>query len=305
MSDPRWSWSETRLICPLVSPLREDGAIDTAALGALVEHVLAGGVDGLFVLGTSGEGPWLPLDEQRRLANTVVSVVDGRVPILAGALEASTARVLHVGRMLLEAGVDALAVTAPYYFEPDADAVTNHVETVAEAFKPVPIVLYNIPQATHVALRMDRNAALAAVPNIVGIKDSSGDGDALQAAIAVKEQRPQFAVWQGAELLAVDGLRAGANGLVPGLSNLRPQMFRGLIDAFDSDDGPALEGLQLEIAAAWEIHRHGFWLDCLKFAAHALGFGSGRNAGAINALSPEARSRIMTQLGLEVHGATP
>ena len=212
------------VIPPMITPLTEDGAIDLDGTQRLVAHLLTGGVSGIFVLGSSGEGPWLTPTQSQQVIEGVAIAVNGRVPVLAGILEPSTQRVVEMLGNAERAGADAVVVTTPYYFESDAAVHAHHFSSIADN-TDLAVVLYNIPSKTHANLSVETVAQLLEFENIVGIKDSSGDWEQVSGLLALRQLRPDFRVLQGAEGLSGRSLLAGVDGLVPGLGNLMPSLF--------------------------------------------------------------------------------
>ena len=287
------------VIPPMITPLTPTGEVDGAAIRRLVSYLIAGGVSGIFVLGTSGEGPWLAPAQARAVIEAAVEAGAGRVPVLAGVLEPSTVRALEAVAVAEAAGADALVVTSPYYFEVDGAAQVRHVEAVAAATS-LPLVLYNIPATTHNPLAPETARRLLEVETVVGIKESSGDWALFEQLLALRAARPGWSVLQGAERSAARAVLAGADGLVPGLGNLAPALFAGLTAAAGGSHAAALD-LQARVDALWHLHTHGFWLACLKYAASLLGFGSGAVSGNAAVLAPEAHAairRLVEQQGL-------
>lgn len=294
MTTPPATRSELALsgvIVPMITPLTAEGEIDGPAIDRLVAHLLAGGVSGIFVLGGSGEGPWLAAAQRRRVVETTARSVAGRVPVLAGVLAPGTGAALDDVGMVDETGADAVVVTSPYYFAPDAAAQVSHVRAVAAASR-LPVVLYNIPQMTHHPFDAATVRDLAALDNVVAVKDSAGEWPAFEALLGVRAGRPEFRVLQGAEPLAARSLLAGADGLIPGLGNLVPDLYAELVAKAGAGDAEAAFAVQARIDALWALHAHGYWLVCLKYAASLLGFGSGAAAGRDQALPSPAKAAI-------------
>lgn len=284
----------------MITPLTASGEIDGAAINRLVSHLIAGGVAAIFALGSSGEGPWLTAAERRSVVEHTVRAAGGRLPIYAGALQPGTRATVDDVRMLTDAGAAAVVVTTPYYFAADADTQIRHIETVA-AVSTLPVILYNIPGMTHNPLLPPTVEQLAGVANVVAIKDSAGDWPAFQELLALRGARPGFRVLQGAERQAATAALAGADGIVPGLGNLAPQLFVQLFHAARQGDRAGAMAAQERADALWHLHGYGYWLTCLKEAAAQLGFGSGATAGHEARLPAAARAAI-AQL-LEPHRA--
>lgn len=281
----------TGVIPPLITPLTSEGDVDHTSLKRHVDRLIQGGVTGLFVLGSSGEGPWLTTQQRVDVIATAVGAARSRVPVLAGVLDPGPVVVIeHVNRAA-EAGADAVVVTTPYYFAAGHATQMRHFEAVATA-SPVPVMLYNIPEMTHNRLVPETAAELAAHPNIVGIKDSDGNWEHFEQFLAMRERFPGFAVFQGHERTAGKSLLAGADGVVPGLANLVPDLFVQMVRSAEDADRATVNALQGQIANLWELHNEGVWLTCLKYACFLNGIGSGFTTGHDESLSIAARESI-------------
>jgi 4-hydroxy-tetrahydrodipicolinate synthase len=279
----------TGLIPPMISPLTPAGSVDEAGLEAHVRRLIAGGVSGLFVLGTSGEGPLLTSAQARQVIRLTVAAAAGRVPVLAGALEPSTVRTVEATLVAADCGADAAVVTTPYYIEADASGIREHFMRAAEG-SPIPVVLYNIPSKTHHVLTPDIVADLVGLPNIVGIKDSHGDWAAFERLLAIR--RPGFTVLQGAEFLSARSMLAGADGLVPGLSNVAPELFSAIIAAARAGSEADAHAMQAKADALGALHTHGHWLACLKYAVSRRGLTHPTTFAHAAPLTAAARSAI-------------
>ncbi|GHF60480.1 dihydrodipicolinate synthase family protein [Streptomyces mashuensis] len=213
------------VIPPVCTPFTEDGEVDTRSLAALVEHVLAGGASAVFVLGTCGEAAYLTDAQRRTVVRTAVEAVAGRVPVLAGAIDMTTARVLEHARAAAGLGADALVVTAPFYASAGPAEIAGHFRRVRDG-GGLPLVAYDIPAAVHVKLAPETVLELAADGTIAGLKDSSGDLDGLRRLLVALKDRAAdgegLSVLTGSELSVDGALLAGADGVVPGLSNVDP-----------------------------------------------------------------------------------
>jgi 4-hydroxy-tetrahydrodipicolinate synthase len=279
------------VIPPMITPLTATRELDTDGLEGLVHHLIEGGVSGLFVLGSSGEGPWLTLAQQRRVIEETVRVVAGRVPVLAGVLEPSTTRVLEAVEQAEAAGAAAVVVASPYYFTADDAAQFHHFKTIVNA-SSLPVVLYNIPGMTHNPISAATVQRLLDIDTIIGIKDSSGDSAGFAELMDLKKLRPDFRILQGAETKAAEALLAGADGLVSGLANLAPEVFARMVRANAEGDLATVAACQEKVLALWELHTHGFWLECLKYAASLQGFGNGSLSCPTDCLPGSAREAI-------------
>lgn len=293
-----WSWDETLtgVIPPLISPLDASEEPDGPATKALVARVLDGGCTGLFVLGSSGEGAWLTPVQREAVIRSAVAAAGGRAPVLAGILLPGTRAAEEAARQAAGEGADALVVGSPYYFTVDAGAQRRHVQAILAAV-PLPVLLYNIPQATHHVLAPETVATLAREHRVLGIKDSAGDFAAFQQLLALRRREPAFRVLQGHEPLAAASLLQGADGLVPGLANVAPRLFVALRQAARRGDAATCARLQAEIADLGALHAHGHWLPALKAACAALGIGTGVPAAPLAAPDEVQRRAIVEILG--------
>lgn len=299
-----WSWTDalTGVVPPLISPLDASGEPDATATAALVEHVLAGGASGLFVLGGCGEGAWLTHAQRGAVIRATVGAARGRAPVLAGVMLPATRAAAEAARQAADEGADAVVVGSPYYFDVDAAAQQRHVEAVLDATH-LPGLLYNIPQCTHHTLAPPTVAALARDGRVLGIKDSAGDFGAFLRFVAVARERPAFRVLQGYEALAAASLLHGGHGLVPGLANVAPALFVALRGAAARGDAATCRRLQDEIEDLAALHAAGHWLPALKAACAALGIGTGRPAAPLVPVDDDRRAAIAAVLTR--HGLLP
>ncbi|MBK9123634.1 MAG: dihydrodipicolinate synthase family protein [Chloroflexi bacterium] len=279
----------TGIIPPVISPLTPAGEIDVAGLESHVHRLIDGGVHGLFVLGSSGEGPLLTSSLAKTLIRRTVEAVDGQIPVIAGALEPSTVRTIEAIELAAECGADAVVITTPYYVETDDAGLRAHVREAAER-SPLPVVLYNIPSKTHHNMTPSIVADVIDLENIVGIKDSHGDWPQFEQLLALRG--PDFVVLQGAERYAAQSLLAGADGLVPGLSNVAPRLFAEMFDAAQAGDRERLLALQSDADALGTLHTYGHWLACLKYAVSLVGPTQPHTFARVVPLSDAARATI-------------
>ncbi len=267
------------IVCPLVTPLTDDGRLDEPVFRALIDALIPD-LDGLFILGSSGELTWLSDDVARRVAQVAVDQVGGRIPIYVGVGDTGLGRTLARAERLAVPGVDYLVVTAPFYYEVSVeDRVVEHFVAVADE-APAPVVLYNIPQNTHLPLTPSVVGRLAEHPNIVGLKDSAGDWFAFQRFLALRSDG--FSVWQGREQLAAISLWSGADGVISSMANFAPRLLRDLM-ASVREERPRPEILARqarvdELAAVFEL---GNWLAGLKATLQALGWEVGEPGAPI------------------------
>lgn len=299
-----WTWDLALhgIVPPMISPLSATGEVDGTALAVVVNHILGGGCSGLFVLGGCGEGAWLTRDQRSAVIRAATRAAEGRAPVLAGVMLPATGPAIEAARQAADDGADALVVGSPYYFSVDTAPQQRHVEAILAAVS-LPVLLYNIPQATHNPLRLEAVARLAQDPRILGIKDSAGDFEAFQGFLAVKKRRADFRVLQGNEHFASASLLQGGDGLVPGMANFAPALFVALHRAAAKGDATACASLQERIADLCTLHTHGHWLPALKAACAMLGLGSGIPSPPLLPATGEQRRTIAAILAR--HGFHP
>lgn len=283
------------VIPPLLTPLNEDELIDRPSLKRLVEHVIEGGVGGIFVLGSSGEGPMLPLAQKRTVVQAASASIAGRVPLLAGISDCGVARVREVMDALDIPGVDAFVATLPYYGDfSDPSTQLSFFRQLADLSRK-PMVLYNIPQAVHSTIEPQTAMELSAHPNIIGMKDSLGDLGRFGRIIAGCAG-PDFKILQGAELTSAASLLMGADGLVSGLANIVPTWVTGLYEAARAGNWDLARQYQERMASLWRLHGYGHWLGCLKTASSLLGLCTSQTCAPIPSPSAAAIESIRALL---------
>jgi 4-hydroxy-tetrahydrodipicolinate synthase len=218
------------VVPPVATPLDAAGGLDVASLGRLVEHLIAGGVHALFLLGSTSEVAFQGDAQRARLLEAAMAMIRGRVPVLVGAIDPATERVIAHAKVAKSLGVDALVVTAPFYVRTNAAETRAHFRAVREAVD-LPIFAYDIPVAVHSKLDLDSLVELAREGTIVGLKDSSGDEGGFRDVILATRDIPGFVVMTGSERTADAAMLMGAHGLVPGLGNVDPRGYVRLYDA--------------------------------------------------------------------------
>ncbi|MCF6525211.1 dihydrodipicolinate synthase family protein [Streptomyces sp. JJ36] len=217
----------TGVVPPLCTPLTREGDVDTRSLEALVERLVEAGVDGLFVLGSTGEAPYLDDARRHTALRTVVTAAAGRLPVLAGVIDMATARVLDHARAAAGLGADALVATAPFYARTHPVEIADHFRRV-RAGTGLPLFAYDIPVSVHRKLPAGTVLELAGDGTLAGLKDSSGDDGALRRLLVGLRARgllDRFTVLTGSELSVDGALLAGAHGVVPGLGNVDPEGY--------------------------------------------------------------------------------
>ncbi|MEU1816338.1 dihydrodipicolinate synthase family protein [Streptomyces roseifaciens] len=262
------------VVPPLCTPLTPSGEVDTRSLGSLVEHVLAAGAHAVFVLGSSGETAYLDDARRRTALRAAVDAVAGRVPVLAGVVDMTTARVLDHARAAAALGADALVATAPFYTATHPVEVRDHFRRI-RAGAGLPLVAYDIPSSVPTRLDAGILLPLAEDGTLAGLKDSSGDPGGLRRLLVALRRRgldDSFAVLTGSEL-AVDGaLLAGAHGVVPGLGNVDPAGYVRLYEHARAGRWAEAAAEQDRLAALFALVGTGDPTDMSRSASALGGF---------------------------------
>ena len=219
-------------ITALVTPFR-DGRLDEDAFRELIDWQIREGVDGVVPCGTTGESATLSHEEHSRVIDIAVDEARGRVPVIAGTGSNSTAEAIRLTRHAKEAGADGALLITPYYNKPTQDGLYAHYRAVAEETK-FPLVLYNVPGRTGVNLLPETVARLAGIPEVVGIKEATGD--LAQVSEVLERCGDRITVLSGDDFTVLPLLSLGGRGVISVVSNLVPGDMAGLIRAFERGD---------------------------------------------------------------------
>ena len=218
-----------------------DGQLDEQGLVDLIEFHIASGTHGIVPCGTTGESATMSHDEHHRVVDLTVKTVNGRVPVVAGSGSNSTAEAIELTRYAREAGVDGVLMVSPYYNRPSQEGLYQHFKAVAEAVD-VPIILYNVPSRTSSNVLPVTVARLAAIDNIVGIKEATGSLNQVSEVIMLCPK--DFAVLSGDDFTSMATVLVGGTGVISVTSNVAPKDMADMMDA-------ALAG---DLAKANELH---------------------------------------------------
>jgi 4-hydroxy-tetrahydrodipicolinate synthase len=210
----------------MVTPFTPEGAVDYAQAGRLSLALLESGSDGLVVAGTTGEAPTLSTEEKLRLFAEVKRAVGSAGAVMAGTSSYNTAESVELSREAERAGVDGLLLTCPYYNKPTQEGIFRHFEAIARATS-LPCILYNIPGRTSVNMTPETIVRLSHIPNIVGVKEASGNLE--QVAHVVENSREDFLVWSGNDGDTLPILSVGGYGVICVVSHLVGNQMKGMI----------------------------------------------------------------------------
>lgn len=244
----------TGIIPPLVTPLDGSGEVDRAALARHLERVIAGEVSGIFVLGTTGEGPSLSDRQRRAVISGACKATAGRVPVLVGISDTSLENSLELARYAKTCGASAVVAAPPFYFPMSQTDLAGWFTTLAERV-PLPLVLYNMPACVRITIELETLWACAKSPNIIAVKDSSGDLEYFQRLLELRTLRPDWTFLVGPEHLLAEATRLGGDGGVSGGANLAPELFVSQYHAAKRGDAEEGASLQCGIEDLGQLYR--------------------------------------------------
>lgn len=279
------------IIPPIVTPFTPDQELDLPRLRDVIDFQIARGVHGIFVLGTTGEFYALDEMEKQAVVAAAVAHVGGRRPVFAGTGAETTREVIRLTRMAEKEGADGVSVITPYFLKPNQTELADHFRRVAECTK-LPVVLYNNPATCGgLSIEPDTVARLAEVPNVIGIKDSSGD---LQNTIEIIRSTPRekFAVLNGRDTLILAALAFGARGAIPASANIAPDLCVGIYESFITGDMDAARTFQHRLHPIRMAMSLGTGNGAIKEAMAILGRPAGPNRFPISPLADDKRAKL-------------
>ena len=264
------------LVPPLVTPLLDNETVDIESLERLIEHLIAGGVHGLFVLGTTGEEQSLSYKVRETMIRESCRINAGRLPILVCITDTSIVESIKLANVAKECGADGLVSAPPYYFATGQPELAQFYEELVPQL-PLPVFLYNMPSHAKVSFAPTTVARLAKMPQVVGLKDSSANAVYFQSVMyAVRKVNPNFAMFCGPEEITGELVLMGADGGVNGGANMFPELYVAMYNAAKAHDIKTLVSLQQRImqisSTIYTVGNHGSsYLKGLKCACQQLG----------------------------------
>ena len=230
----------------MITPLSGQDALDAPGLERLIEHILSGGVHGLFILGTTGEGPSLSYRLRRELIDRTCRQVGQRVPVLVGVTDTSFVETIALSRHAADAGAAAVVLAPPYYLPGAQSELLEYLDHLTPEL-PLPLFLYNMPALTKVSFEVETVRRAMDNPRIVGLKDSSGNMTYFHRVAGLLKQRPDWTLLMGPEELLPDAVLAGGHGGVNGGANLWPRLYVDLHQAARAGDAVRVRELHAQV----------------------------------------------------------
>ncbi|WP_394235900.1 4-hydroxy-tetrahydrodipicolinate synthase [Niallia oryzisoli] len=276
------------VIPALVTPLDKNGNLMEGALKRVIDYTIAGGVHGLFVLGSSGEIYGLTPEQKRRVVEVTVEHTAGRVPIYCGASEITTQDCIQTAQMVQDiGGVSALSVLTPYFMSPTQSELIEHFTAIANSTN-LPVILYGNEARTQVKIDVKTCEELSKVDNIIGIKDSSGDMTKMAEYLRVTD-RETFSVLAGRDTLIYAGLCHGGSGAIASTGNIAPKLVSDIYNAFVAGDHQKSLELQFKLAPLRLAVDKATFPVVLKEGLRMVGIDAGYALGPAAEMSPESR----------------
>lgn len=231
-----------RVLTAMVTPFDKQGDVDYDTMTRLIEHLLNNGTEGLIITGTTGESPTLNNEEKISIYKHVVKIVNERIPVIAGTGTYNTLHSIELTKEAEHAGVDGIMLVTPYYNKPNQHGLYEHFATIAKATK-LPIMLYDIPGRSGINLETETIVELSHIPNIVSLKDASGNLS--HTATVIHSTSDEFTVYSGDDEMTLPILSIGGHGVVSVASHIIGREISEMIEAFITGD--------VEVAA--QMHR--------------------------------------------------
>jgi 4-hydroxy-tetrahydrodipicolinate synthase len=296
MNVPQLPRAISGIIPPMVTPLKDRDTLDSAGLERIIEHLVGGGVHGLFILGTTGEGPSLSYRVRRELIERTCTHVAGRVPVLVCITDTAFEESAALARHAAEVRADALVLAPPYYMPEGQPELREYLEHLLPEL-PLPLFLYNMPPLTKVPFELETVRWAMDQPRIVGMKDSSGMMTYFNQVLGLMKHRPDWTVLIGYEELIAQATLLGGHGGVPGGANIFPRLYVALFDAARQGDLPRTRDLQQRVQqvvdSLYRVGKHpSTTVKGIKCAVSCLGLCSDFMAEPFHRFREPERRRI-------------
>ncbi|MCD8184915.1 MAG: dihydrodipicolinate synthase family protein [Rikenellaceae bacterium] len=295
------------IVPPMVTPLLDNDTLDTRGAEKLVEHMIEGGIHGLFILGTTGEAPSLSYPLRYEFIERVCRQVDGRIPVLVGITDTSLQESIKMAEHAAKCGASAVVSAPPYYFAPAQQELIEFYTELADRL-PLPLYLYNMPSYVKVIFEPQTVKELAKHPNIIGLKDSSANMVYFQSLIHLVKDDPEFSLLVGPEELTAESVMMGADGGVNGGANMFPKLYVDLYHAaldLDYERVRVLQEQVMEISSSiYKVGKYGSsYLKGVKCVLSLLGICDDFMAKPFRKFQPEERAKvkaILDRMGIPV-----
>jgi 4-hydroxy-tetrahydrodipicolinate synthase len=288
------------IVPPIVTPLNDIDTLDVGGLERLIEHIIAGGVSGVFVLGTTGEFSSLSYRLRHELIERVCKQVRGRIPVLVGITDTSIIESANIAKVAADFGAAAVVSAPPYYYATGQPELIEYYQKLVPHL-PLPLYLYNMPVHTKVMIEPQTVKKIAEMPNVVGLKDSSANAVYFRLVQYAMRNNPEFELFMGPEEITAEAVLLGASGGVNGGANMFPKLYVDMYNAAVAKDLDKLKPLQdkiLQISSSiYTVGRFGSsYLKGLKCSLSLMGICNDFLADPFHRFKEEERNKIKQAL---------
>ncbi len=283
------------VVPPIITPLKDEYNLDEPGLEKLIEHIIGGGVHGLFLLGTTGEGPSLSMKLKYDMVEKSCKYIKGRVPVLVGITDTSFAESIRLAEHAAECGADAVVLAPPYYFPQGQAELLEYLGHLVPRL-PLPLFLYNMPSMTKVDIEVETLKKAAEIDGIVGFKDSSGNMVRYHEFVTAMRGHDNFSLLMGPEELLGESVMFGGHGGVSGGANISPKLFVDMYNAAVTGDVERMRKLQIAIFEHRKLYACGQYcsggIKGIKCALNQMGICSDFMAEPFHAFRAPEREKI-------------
>jgi 4-hydroxy-tetrahydrodipicolinate synthase len=284
------------IVPPLVTPLLDNNTLDVEGLERLIEHVVAGGVHGVFILGTTGEAQSLGFSLRCEMIKQTARILNKRLPLLVGISDTSVADSVALANVAAENGADAVVSAPPYYYATAQPELAEFYEELIPQL-PLPVFLYNMPTHTKVSFAPSTIRRIAENPKVIGFKDSSANGGYFQSVMHEFRDRPEFSIFVGPEEMMGEVVLMGAHGGVNGGANMFPKLYVDLYNAAAAKDVDKVRELHAKVmqlsSTIYTVGSYGSsYLKGVKAGLSVLGICNDFLASPFNKFDEENKDKI-------------
>lgn len=289
------------IVPPLITPLKDNDTLDDEGLERLVEHVIKGGVSGVFILGTTGEFSSISYALRYQMVDKVCAMVNGRVPVLVGITDTSITESVNLAKHAHKCKADAVVAAPPFYYAAAQPELVEYYQHLAHRL-PLPLYLYNMPMHTKVMIAPNTVKQITEnEPNVIGLKDSSANMAYFRLLQYAMRDFKDFQLFVGPEEMTADAVILGANGGVNGGANMFPELYVEMYKAAKAQDVDKIKPLQEKImqisSSIYTVGKHGSsYLKGLKCALSVMGICSDFMADPFSSFREEERKQIIKAL---------
>ncbi|MCH7408097.1 dihydrodipicolinate synthase family protein [Belliella sp. DSM 111904] len=285
------------IIPPMITPMLDDDTLDLEGLARLINHVIDGGVHGVFILGTTGESTNLSNKLKHELTQKTCEIVAGRVPVLVGITDTSTVESVKLAQTASDTGAAACVAAPPYYYALSQPELIEYYTDLNQRL-PLPLFLYNMPVHTKTVIEPKTVAELSKLEGIIGIKDSSANAVYFNKLIHTMKDKSEFTLWVGPEEIMAEAVMMGAAGGVNGGANIFPKLYVSLYEAAQSGDLEKVRELHNQVMlisdSLYTIGKYGSsYLKGVKAALSVLGICNDFMASPLHRFEKSERDQVV------------